>query len=56
MVSEQHCNFLLNTGDTTSTDLELLGEDVRCRVFKETGIHLEWEIQRIGIAPLRKSS
>jgi len=56
MVSEQHCNFLLNTGDATSTDLELLGEDVRCRVLKETGIHLEWEIQRIGIAPCRKST
>lgn len=56
MVSEQHCNFLLNTGDATSTDLELLGEDVRCRVLKETGIHLEWEIQRIGIAPCRKTT
>lgn len=56
MVSEQHCNFLLNTGDATATDLELLGEDVRCRVLKATGIHLEWEIQRIGIAPCRKST
>jgi UDP-N-acetylmuramate dehydrogenase len=56
MVSEQHCNFLLNTGDTTSTDLELLGEDIRRRVLKETGIHLAWEIQRIGIAPSEKTS
>ena len=56
MISEQHCNFLLNTGDATATDLELLGEDVRCRVLKETGIQLEWEIQRIGIAPFRKPS
>ena len=56
VVSEQHCNFLLNTGAATATDLELLGEDVRCRVLKETGVQLEWEIQRIGIAPCRKSA
>jgi UDP-N-acetylmuramate dehydrogenase len=56
MVSEQHCNFLLNTGAATATDLELLGEDVRCRVLKETGVQLEWEIQRIGVAPCRKSA
>ena len=56
MVSEQHCNFLLNIGAATATDLELLGEDVRCRVLKETGVQLEWEIQRIGVAPCRKSA
>ena len=48
MVSEQHCNFLLNLGDATSCDLELLGEEVRCRVLERTGVHLEWEIRRIG--------
>lgn len=51
MVSEQHCNFLLNTGTATSTDLELLGEDVRYRVFEKTGIRLEWEIRRVGRIP-----
>ena len=29
MVSEMHCNFLLNTGDATAADLEGLGEEVR---------------------------
>ena len=48
MVSEQHCNFLINTGGATSSDIELLGEEVRCRVLEETGVHLEWEIRRIG--------
>lgn len=52
-VSEQHCNFLLNTGSATSTDLELLGEEVRCRVLEKTGVHLEWEIKRIGNSPCR---
>ena len=48
MVSAQHCNFLINTGNATSADLELLGEEVRCRVLEQTGVHLEWEIRRIG--------
>ena len=48
MVSEQHCNFLLNTGTATSADLELLGEEIRCRVLEKTGVYLEWEIRRIG--------
>lgn len=51
MVSEQHCNFLLNLGGATSTDIELLGEEVRCRVLKHSGVDLEWEIRRIGNAP-----
>lgn len=52
-VSDQHCNFLLNTGDATSTDLELLGEEVRRRVFETSGIQLEWEIRRVGVKPQR---
>ncbi len=47
-VSEKHCNFLINEGDATSKDIEELGEEVRRRVLKETGIELEWEIKRIG--------
>jgi len=48
-VSEQHCNFLLNTGDATAADLEGLGEDVRRRVFETSGVELRWEIRRIGL-------
>ena len=48
-VSEKHTNFLLNTGDATSTDIEELGEDVRRRVKASQGIELEWEIQRVGL-------
>jgi UDP-N-acetylmuramate dehydrogenase len=48
-VSEQHCNFLINTGDATAADLEALGEDVRLRVRRMSGIDLTWEIKRIGI-------
>ena len=49
-VSEKHCNFLLNLGSATSSDIEQLGEEVRRRVQDQTNITLEWEIQRIGVA------
>jgi UDP-N-acetylmuramate dehydrogenase len=48
-VSEKHTNFLLNTGDATSADIEALGEEVRKRVKAHSGIILEWEIQRVGL-------
>lgn len=47
-VSEQHCNFLINTGDATAADLEGLGEEVRARVAETSGVTLDWEIRRIG--------
>ena len=47
-MSEKHPNFLINTGSATATDLESLGELVRKRVFKHSGITLEWEITRVG--------
>jgi UDP-N-acetylmuramate dehydrogenase len=47
-VSEKHCNFLLNLGNATSADIEALGEDVIARVRAQSGIELEWEIQRVG--------
>lgn len=50
-VSELHCNFLMNVGDATAQDLEVLGETVRERVKIKSGIDLRWEIQRIGIDP-----
>ncbi|MES2699931.1 MAG: UDP-N-acetylmuramate dehydrogenase [Pseudomonadota bacterium] len=47
-VSEKHANFLINTGEATSADIEGLGEEVRARVAKKTGVALEWEIKRVG--------
>lgn len=49
-VSEKHCNFLLNTGNATSADIEALGEEVRAKVLAASGMTLEWEIQRVGVA------
>jgi UDP-N-acetylmuramate dehydrogenase len=51
MVSEQHCNFLINTGGASATELEELGEEVRRRVLQATGVALDWEIRRIGRRP-----
>lgn len=50
MVSEKHCNFLLNTGAATAADIEGLGEEVRDRVRAMSGVDLQWEIRRIGVA------
>lgn len=47
-VSEKHTNFLINTGDATSGDIEALGEEVRRRVRENSGVELQWEIQRVG--------
>ena len=47
-VSEKHTNFLINTGEATSAEIEGLGEEVRRRVKANSGIELEWEIQRVG--------
>jgi UDP-N-acetylmuramate dehydrogenase len=46
--SEQHANFLINTGEATAADLEGLGEAVRADVKAKLGVELEWEIKRIG--------
>ncbi len=48
-VSEKHTNFLINTGEATSAEIEGLGEEVRRRVRENSGVELEWEIQRIGM-------
>lgn len=48
MVSDVHCNFIVNTGNATATEIEELGEEVIRRVQKHSGVTLEWEIKRIG--------
>jgi len=48
MVSEMHCNFLINDRQASAEDIERLGETVRARVRAGSGIELQWEIVRIG--------
>lgn len=52
-VSELHSNFLINLGGASAADIETLGETVRQRVKAHSGIDLEWEIQRVGVATTR---
>lgn len=47
-ISDKHCNFMLNTGEASASDLESLGESVIEKVKDETGVVLEWEIKRLG--------
>jgi UDP-N-acetylmuramate dehydrogenase len=49
-VSAMHCNFLINLGGATAAELEALGEEVKRRVLETSGVALEWEIKRIGMA------
>src|SRR5262245_19834331 len=49
-VSPMHCNFLINLGSATAAHIEILGETVRRRVKEHSGVDLEWEIKRIGVA------
>ena len=52
-MSEKHSNFLVNTGGATAAELEALGEEVRKKVYEDSGITLIWEIMRVG-EPLSK--
>ena len=47
-ISEKHSNFLINTGNATADELEILGEQVRKSVFQKSKVKLEWEVIRIG--------
>ena len=49
-VSTMHCNFLINRGAATAADIETLGDTVRARVLANSGVSLEWEIKRVGVA------
>lgn len=55
-MSNQHCNFMLNTGTATAADLENLGEEIRQMVKNHSNIELQWEIKRIGDSALPASS
>lgn len=53
MVSDKHVNFLINRGEATASDIEMLAEEVRRRVLDQCGVKLEWEIRRVGESTAR---
>ncbi len=50
VVSDVHCNFLVNQGKATAQDIEELGNKIVENVKRETSIVLEWEVKRVGVA------
>ena len=49
VMSEKHCNFMINEGSASAADLENLGEELIKRVADKHGIALRWEIKRMGL-------
>jgi UDP-N-acetylmuramate dehydrogenase len=47
-ISPMHCNFLINLGGATASDLEALGNMVKQKVQKELGVELHWEVRKMG--------
>ena len=50
-VSEQHANFIINTGSATAADIEMLINQVQGRVEQQFSIRLEPEVRIIGDPP-----
>ena len=48
MVSSKHANFLINIGNASASDIEILGQIVQEKVINKFKIALEWEIMIIG--------
>ncbi len=49
MISQKHCNFIINLKKSSSQQIEELAKIVQEKVFEKSGIKLDWEIQRVGI-------
>lgn len=47
-VSPLHTNFLIAHDGATAADIEALGEEIRRRVFAQSGVALAWEIKIVG--------
>jgi len=47
-VSDLHSNFLINYKNASSLDLEMLGEEIKNKVWERRRINLKWELIRIG--------
>ena len=48
IISKKHCNFFINNGNATSSDIERLINRVKKTVNEKTGVNLELEIKIIG--------
>ena len=48
IVSEKHCNFLINTGNAKASDFVKLINIIKSKVLQKTGYELQEEIKKIG--------
>ena len=48
IVSEKHSNFIINTGNATSSDIEQLMELIQASVYEKYAIKLIPEVKIIG--------
>jgi UDP-N-acetylmuramate dehydrogenase len=48
MISEKHCNFIVNLKRASAQQIEELAQSVKQKVFENSSIKLDWEIERVG--------
>ena len=48
VISKKHCNFFINKGKASSSDIENLIKKVKSKVYEKTKINLELEIKIVG--------
>ena len=47
-VSEKHVGFVVNTGGATAADVVALTDEIKKRVFENSGVELELEVRKLG--------
>ena len=47
-ISEKHCGFVINKGGATASDIYRLINDVKARVYENSGVMLEPEVRMLG--------
>lgn len=47
-VSEKHCGFVINKNQATAADVVALCEEVKKRVYRNSGVRLEMEVKTLG--------
>ena len=47
-ISNKHCNFLINNGNASASELEELGGYAQQKIKEKLGIDIHWEVKRIG--------
>ncbi|MDD4915562.1 MAG: UDP-N-acetylmuramate dehydrogenase [Methylococcales bacterium] len=48
VVSEKHANFIVNTGNATAIDIEMLIDRIQAQVEAQFGVKLQTEVCRVG--------